>query len=177
MLCHPHPLHGGTMQSLVISELFRALPAAGVSCLRFNFRGVGFSTGMHDDGEGERLDVRAALEAFAPSNPRPLILLGWSFGADVALSVCEPGIAGWIAVAPPLRFGRGVGSVAPDPRPKLVLLDEHDEFRDATVLEAETARWVNCTTATIPGASHFFVGRTDRLAELTLAWIDQLLSA
>ena len=177
VLCHPHPLHGGTMQSLVISELFRALPAAGVSCLRFNFRGVGFSTGMHDDGEGERLDVRAALEAFAPSNPRPLILLGWSFGADVALSVCEPGIAGWIAVAPPLRFGRGVGSVAPDPRPKLVLLAEHDEFRDATVLEAETARWVNCTTATIPGASHFFVGRTDRLAELTLAWIDQLLSA
>ena len=176
VLCHPHPLHGGTMQSLVISELFRALPAAGVSCLRFNFRGVGVSTGAHDDGEGERLDVLAAVEAFAPTAPNPLILLGWSFGADVVLSVCEPGIAGWIAIAPPLRFGRGAESVAQDPRPKLVLLAEHDEFRDASVLEAETSEWVNCTTATVPGASHFFVGRTGRLADLTLAWIHELLA-
>ncbi len=176
VLCHPHPLHGGTMQSLVISELFRALPASGVSCLRFNFRGVGTSTGTHDAGEGEHLDVSAALEAFAPKTAVPLILLGWSFGADVVLSVGEPEIAGWIAVAPPIRFGRGPEAVAQDPRPKLVLLAEHDEFRDATEVAAETATWVNCTTATIPGASHFFVGRTDRLADLALAWIEQLIS-
>ena len=164
------------MQSLVISELFRTLPAAGVSCLRFNFRGVGTSTGTHDDGDGERLDVRAAVEAFVPTTAAPLIVLGWSFGADVMLSVCEPEIAGWIAVAPPLRFGRGSESVAQDSRPKLVLLAEHDEFRDATEVESETAEWINTTTATIPGASHFFVGRTDRLAELTLAWIERLLT-
>ena len=121
--------------------------------------------------------MRAALEAFAPTTPTPLILLGWSFGADVVLSVCEPAIAGWIVVAPPLRFGRGAESVAQDPRPKLVVLAEHDEFRDAIEVKAETAGWVNCATATIPGASHFFVGRTDRLADLTLAWIDQLITA
>src|SRR5574341_1683819 len=71
VLCHPHPLYGGSMRSIVISELFRALPARGVACLRFNFRGVEGSSGTHDEGRAERADALAAIDALAGAVPRP----------------------------------------------------------------------------------------------------------
>src|SRR6478672_5683326 len=85
VLCHPHPLHGGTMRSIVISALFAALPDAGITCLRFNFRGVEESGGEHDFGDGARHDARAAIESIGTRLPpsAPLVLAGWSFGADV----------------------------------------------------------------------------------------------
>src|SRR2546421_2198062 len=98
VLCHPHPQYGGTMRSIVISALFDALPAHGVQTLRFNFRGVERSTGAFDEGRGERLDVRAGLRALADALPAglPLVLAGWSFGADVALSVLDPEVTAWV---------------------------------------------------------------------------------
>src|SRR5262245_44673228 len=65
VLCHPHPKYGGTMQSIVISALFGALPTYDIACLRFNFRGVERSEGAHDEGRAETLDVAAALDAAA----------------------------------------------------------------------------------------------------------------
>ena len=175
VLCHPHPLHGGTMRSLVISELFGALPALGISCVRFNFRGVGESGGSHDDGDAERLDVLAAIEAFDDESS-PLVILGWSFGADVTLSIDQSNVAGWIAIAPPLRYGTDFTTVGADPRPKLVILAAHDEFRPATEVAAITETWTGTTTETVAGASHFFVGRTDRLIDLAATWMrDELL--
>lgn len=170
VLCHPHPLHGGTMRSLVISELFTALPRLGISCLRFNFRGVGESSGTYDDGDAERLDLLAAVDVFTDAGT-PLVLAGWSFGADVTLSVPAPMAAGWIAIAPPLRYGLGFETVAVDPRPKLVILAAHDEFRPAAQVGAITAGWTATTTETVAGASHFFVGRTDRLVDLVGEWM------
>src|SRR4051794_30766931 len=89
VLCHPHPQFGGSMRSLVISELFAALPAAGLTCIRFDFRGAGSSEGEFDAGDAERLDVRAATRALRDEvgTALPVVLAGWSFGADVALSV------------------------------------------------------------------------------------------
>src|SRR5438477_8683618 len=80
VLCHPHPQYGGTMRSIVISALFDELPAAGFTCLRFNFRGVERSTGTHDEGRGELLDVRAAIDAAADArtDDEQLLLVGWS---------------------------------------------------------------------------------------------------
>ena len=176
-LCHPHPLHGGTMQSLVISELFRSLPGAGYTCLRFNFRGVGASEGVHDGGANERSDVRAALQALGVGHHAPCFLVGWSFGADIALSVHDSAVSGWIGIAPPLRFSRDLDVLADDSRPKLLLLAEHDEVRDATGVAAETASWRNTRHEIIPGASHFFVGRTDRLCLLVQAWLTEQLAA
>ena len=158
------------MRSLVISELFAALPRLGVSCLRFNFRGVGESLGTHDGGDAERLDVLAALDGF-DDDASPLVIAGWSFGADVTLSIDSPTVAGWIAIAPPLRYGNGSEVVAADPRPKLVLLAGHDEFRPAAEVEAITAGWTATTTETVAGASHFFVGRTDCLVDLVGTWM------
>jgi uncharacterized protein len=176
VLCHPHPRYGGTMRSLVISALFGALPDRGVACLRFNFRGVEGSGGEHEDGDGERLDALAAIDALAPRLPTglPLVLAGWSFGADITLSVADPRLAGWLAIACPLRTVHDLDLTATDPRPKLLALAQHDEVRAPAEVQAEVASWTNTTVEVIPGASHFFVGATDKLVALALDFVDRV---
>jgi hypothetical protein len=178
VLCHPHPRYGGTMRSLVVSALFDALPARGVDCLRFNFRGVEGSAGAYDDGRGERHDVVAAVDLLACDLPAavPLALAGWSFGADMALATHDPRIAGWAAIALPMRFvaGADLAPVAADARPKLLVLAARDEFRAASWVVEQTATWSATTTELVEGASHFFVGRTDRVVELVAAFVERL---
>jgi alpha/beta superfamily hydrolase len=176
VLCHPHPQHGGTMRSIVISALFGALPEAGVTCLRFNFRGVERSQGAFAKGVGDREDVLSAIDELdAAVDPTvPMVLTGWSFGADVALSVAVPRLAAWMAIASPLRFATRVEAAAHDPRLKLLALAERDEVRAATEVEAEAADWTNTRVEIVPGASHFFVGSTDRLVTLARDLVDEL---
>jgi alpha/beta superfamily hydrolase len=171
VLCHPHPQYGGTMRSIVISALFEAMPRAGVTCLRFNFRGVEGSGGEHGGGEGEQLDALAAVDALAADGSGPLILTGWSFGGDVALTTVHDAVTAWLAVAPPLRVFPDFSAVGHDPRPKLLALAEHDEIRAPEEIVTATADWVATEHEVIGGASHFFVGRTDRVVELARAQI------
>jgi alpha/beta superfamily hydrolase len=176
VLCHPHPQFGGTMRSLVISALFSALPAAGVDCLRFNFRGVEDSAGEYTHGDAERLDALAAIADHARrlAAGAPLVLAGWSFGADVALSCSVPEIAGWLAIACPLRFAHDLERVTTDARPKYVVLAQHDEYRPPDEVAREVASWHNAQSHVVGGASHFFVGRTDHVVAHALAFVDAL---
>jgi uncharacterized protein len=176
VLCHPHPLYGGSMQSIVISALLGALPARGVTCLRFNFRGVGRSTGSHDDGNLERVDVETAVKALSERLPsdQSLVLTGWSFGADMALSVRAERVSAWMAIAPPLRFPHDLDGLAADPRPKLLALAQHDEYRDPAPVREVAEHWANTDVRVVGGASHFFVGRTDRLVELASDYVDRV---
>ncbi len=174
VLCHPHPQYGGSMRSIVTSALFDALPRAGVACLRFNFRGVEGSEGTYGEGATEPLDVVAAIDAAAGALPgSPLTLVGWSFGADMALTVDDARVTQWIAIAPPLRFRAAADyeAVAGDARPKLLILAAYDEFRAAEDVEHDVAHWTNTRIEVVSGASHFFVGRTDRVVELVGAAI------
>jgi uncharacterized protein len=179
VLCHPHPQFGGTMRSIVIGALFEAMPARGVECLRFNFRGVEGSGGAYAEGDGEHLDARAAVADLSSRLPPrvPLVLAGWSFGADVALSCTDGAIAGWLLIACPLRFVRDLAPVTDDPRPKHVVLAEHDEFRPAEEVARQVGRWRNARVDVVGGASHFFVGRTDRVVEHAAAFVDSLAGA
>ena len=173
VLCHPHPQYGGTMRSLVISVLFDSLPRHGCACLRFNFRGVEGSAGSYAEGREEPLDIVAGITAIAAEVPSvPIVVAAWSFGADMALTVTDPRLAGWVAIAPPLRF-RPAFPAAEDGRPKHVVLAEHDEFRPAAQVQEEISTWSNTTTAVVAGASHFFVGRTDRVVAETQVGIDR----
>jgi hypothetical protein len=174
VLCHPHPQYGGTMRSLVISVLFNELPAAGYSCLRFNFRGVEGSQGAYDNGRGEALDVVAAIDALQAAAPdQPIALVGWSFGADMALAVGDPRVTGWVAIAPPLRI-RPPYPAANDARPKHLVLAEHDEVRSPASVQEEVATWTATSVAVVPGASHFFVGRTDRVLRETQIGLERV---
>ena len=177
VLCHPHPQYGGTMRSIVISALFDALPHAGATALRFNFRGVEQSTGAYDDGRGETDDARAALRALrdAIDPETPIVLVGWSFGGDVALSVLDPDVRAWVAIAPPLRFAP-TDAVGADPRPKLLLLGEHDEVRPPDDVVSLASAWTATEVQVIPGASHFFIGRTDHVIRLTTDFVQRLAS-
>lgn len=175
VLCHPHPQHGGSMRSIVTSELFRALPAAGLAVLRFNFRGVEGSTGAHDGGRGERNDVLAAIDALHDAAPDlPLFVSGWSFGGDTSLTVLDQRIRAWLPCAPPLRIvplDEITAAAGVDPRPKVLIVPEHDQFRDPAAAREATAGWSATEVIAIAGADHFFVGRTDRVAAVVIETI------
>ncbi|MDE0614938.1 MAG: alpha/beta fold hydrolase [bacterium] len=169
VIAHPHPQYGGNMHSLVVSTLFTHLVGSGCAVLRFNFRGVGGSEGEHDFGEGEQLDVRAAVDALAAvgNEECPLVLAGWSFGADMALTCDAPELAGWFLVAPPLRVVNADRfKAAGDPRPKWLAVPERDQFNPPDEAQSTVADWTNAEIHPIGGADHFLVGRTDKLNEL-----------
>jgi len=107
VVCHPHPVYGGTMHTKVVHRAARALAAAGHHVIRFNFRGVGASEGTYDEGRGEREDVRAALAHLRSLHPGlPVTIAGFSFGSWVGLRVAceEGGVDALIGIAPPANL-------------------------------------------------------------------------
>lgn len=170
VLCHPHPQYGGSMRAGIIGDLFRALPDHGVTALRFNFRGVERSEGAWDEGRAERSDVAAAIDALAAAAPDlPLLLVGWSFGADMALSVHDLRVVGWCAIAPPLHFATGLDVTGADPRPKHLVLGGRDDVVPTDRTLAAVADWTATTHEVIAGASHFFVGRSPAVVDAVVA--------
>jgi alpha/beta superfamily hydrolase len=167
VVCHPHPAYGGDRRHPVVERTFRALAGARVTALRFDFRQAG------GDGTGERLDVLAALDRVAAQvGPAvPLWLVGYSFGADVALSVDDGRVAGWVAVAPPLHVGGPPVPAGGDPRPALVVAAEHDQFSPPGRLRDATADWADAAVAVVPDADHFLAGAAGQVADHALTWL------
>jgi len=174
VLCHPHPLHGGTMQVPLLRTVAACLVGTGCAVLRFNFRGVGASTGTWSGGPGEVADLSAAVRAAAEAFPGlPLGLAGWSFGAVVAL--CWQRDTGsrhpLAAIAPPT--GAEVAPPLPDPSslapaPRLFLVGSRDQFADPDVLESYAAA-LGAELVVLPGSDHFFYGREHRVGEAVAA--------
>jgi uncharacterized protein len=131
VVCHPHPLHGGTMENKVVTTLGRTFLAAGVATLRFNFRGVGASVGSFDGGSGETEDARSVAAYGAVRWPgRRLMLAGFSFGAFVALKLAQTeSVDLLISVAPPVGRFDFSGLEAPS-APWLVVQGDADEVVD-----------------------------------------------
>jgi hypothetical protein len=168
VVCHPHPSYGGDRHNAVVAHIFRVLGAAGVTVLRFDFR----RSGAPGSGDEQRDVVAAVDEVAGHLGPDvPLWLVGYSFGADTALSVGDERIAGWVAVAPPLRFGPEPRPAAGDPRPVLVLAAEHDQYNPPARLRETTATWPDAMIDVIPGVDHFLHGAAGTVAETTLAWL------
>ena len=131
VLAHPHPLHGGTMHSKVVYQTAKALSRIGCVTLRFNFRGVGTSEGIFDEGRGEQEDFRAALNVMGDRYPDvELWAAGYSFGAFIALSVgvADPRVTTLIGVAPPLMDKYDLSAVARSHKPKFLIHGEADEL-------------------------------------------------
>ncbi|MEO0492025.1 MAG: alpha/beta hydrolase [Actinomycetota bacterium] len=155
VVCHPHPLYGGSRADAVVGSVTRALVGAGRDVLRFDFRGTGGSTGNHGGGPDEQADLRAAIDLVA--SDAPLIVAGYSFGADVALSVVDPRVTRWITVAPVLSVF-STFAAAGDARPKTLIAAAHDQFQPADRLRDAVDGWVNTEVVPIAGADHFFHG-------------------
>ena len=169
VMCHPHPLHGGTMHTKAVYRAAQGFNDAGLVALRFNFRGVGTSTGSHDEGVGEQDDVRAALDWMEAEYPLlPLVAGGFSFGSKVGLlvGVADDRVSGLLGVGLPVGLDDtyDFGYLAGAGKPLLVVQGEEDEFgsgrRVATTLAPLGS---HITLVRVPDADHFFTGRHDQL--------------
>jgi alpha/beta superfamily hydrolase len=171
VLAHPHPLYGGSMRTGAPAALFDSLPRAGVAVLRFNFRGVEGSTGAHDRGGAERLDLAAAVDALATSAPDiPLLVCGWSFGGDISLCVDDPRIVTWCPIAPPLAVVPidDMASVAADARRKVLLVPEHDQYSPPARTRELTATWTATDVQVLAMTDHFLGGALDMVNDVVL---------
>ncbi|MDP2957162.1 MAG: alpha/beta hydrolase [Longimicrobiales bacterium] len=170
VVCHPHPLFGGTMHTKAVVRAAEGLNDAGLVTLRFNFRGVGISTGSHDDGHGEKDDLRAALDWIETRYPTlPLVVGGFSFGSMVGLSVGvdDPRVVALLGFGLPVEKGEyDYSFLSRADKPVLVVQGEDDEFGSgAATAEALARMGSNVTLVRISGADHYFVDRLDELRE------------
>src|SRR5437773_409662 len=159
LVCHPHPLYGGTLHNKVVYRMARGLRRAGLVVLRFNFRGVGRSQGEHGHGEGEIDDARAAVEWLRGRYPAlPLALAGFSFGARVITRLgCQMGSPPWMMAAGfPTAHGP-TGFLEHCPVPKTFLQSTHDRYGPRAELEAQFAGFAEPKRLVwIEAADHFF---------------------
>jgi alpha/beta superfamily hydrolase len=175
LVLHPHPLGGGTMHNKVVFRAAAALNDAGLIALRINFRGVGQSTGVHDEGRGELDDVRAGLDYLSQQYPaQPITLCGFSFGARVGLEVGihDPRVEYLIGIGTPLDK-YDFSFLSQCRKPLLLVHGEHDEFGDVEHLRKLAVDLEKNTTVRlviIPGAGHFFEGGLDELKHAITEW-------
>jgi alpha/beta superfamily hydrolase len=174
VVCHAHPRHGGVMHFKVVFRAARALQQAAVAALRFNFRGVGRSEGVHDDGRGEQDDVRAALEETARRFPGlPLVAGGFSFGSTMALHAgCgDPRVRAVFALGFPLSMVPDTSFLGGCRPPRLFVQGEQDQFGSGAAIKEMVDRLPEPRSlVVVPGADHFFTGHLDRLQQIVHEW-------
>lgn len=179
VIAHPHPLYGGTLHNPVVFHADRELNRVGFTTVRFNFRGVGQSEGMHDDGRGEVADVAAVAgwaHAMAPG--KPLVLVGYSFGSRCAVmhALGDPKVAAVVAIGLPLRIWsfEGLETLR---RPFGVVQGTNDEFGSIEEVEARLAKLEpRGRLYTVAGAPHLFPGRAPEAAELVIVAVEDGLT-
>ncbi|HXM23513.1 MAG TPA: alpha/beta family hydrolase [Terriglobales bacterium] len=180
LVCHPHPLYGGTLHNKVVFHTMKALNSFGSPVLRFNFRGAGLSQGEHDNGDGEVEDVRVALDWLDREFHLPLIFAGFSFGAAVGLRAACPDAR----VGAVIALGLPVAAIADRVydfeflrncmKPKLFVSGDRDQFGPRAKLEGIVGSLPDPKKLVIvEGADHFFEGRLRELRDSIESWIKE----
>lgn len=178
VICHPHPLGGGTLHNKVVFRAARGLENANVSTLRFNFRGAGSSQGAHEAGEGEQADAMAAIDWMMKKHPREkLIVGGFSFGAWVASRVaCEmPEVAAIFLIGTPVN-NYDFGYLRHCEKPMLFLHGTQDEYGDVGKLEKLTQQIHSAESVIVTGADHFFTKQIEIVEETMRVWAEEIIS-
>ncbi|MFI4869445.1 MAG: alpha/beta hydrolase [Steroidobacterales bacterium] len=179
VICHPHPLHGGTLHNKVVHTLARACQERDLPTLRFNYRGVGASTGSYDEGRGETEDALAVVAAGRARWPHgALTLAGFSFGAMVSLrAAAATAPARLISVAPAV-MSAGSDSIIRPPCPWLIVQGDADEVVDCRAVQAFAARFQPPPQLVVlPGAGHFFHRRLPELRDAAFEFLAATESA
>ncbi len=188
VVCHPHPLFGGTLHNKVVFHTMKALNGFGFPVLRFNFRGTGLSEGEHDNGIGEVEDARAALDWLEREFTLPIVFAGFSFGAAVGLRAAysDDRVRALIALGLP-----AVPVAVPTEdrvydfdflrecaKPKLFVSGSRDQFGPIGKLEALVATFAEPKKLVrIAAGDHFFEGRLRELRDAIEAWVKELIAA
>lgn len=177
LICHPHPLGGGTMHNKVVYHAMKALASFRLPVLRFNFRGVGMSEGDHDDGRGEREDVKAALDWLDRQFHLPILFAGFSFGANVGLHACchDDRVSGLIALGIPIHAeGRDYSYrfLAGCSPPKLFISGDLDQYGGVPQVKAVVDSALRpAELVWIQEADHFFAGKLDQMQASIRTWV------
>ncbi|MDY6971572.1 MAG: alpha/beta fold hydrolase [Thermodesulfobacteriota bacterium] len=165
VVTHPHPLYGGNMRNNVVASVVRAYRQKGYTTLRFNFRGVGRSEGSHDKGQGERNDVRAALDYLRELGKSSIDLAGYSFGAWVnAMAHGNSVHAGRIILISPPVSVMDFSFLAYSSKIRLVITGSEDEISSPSMIREILPAWnPEADFEIIQGADHFYWGSTDEI--------------
>lgn len=178
VVCHPHPVYGGTLHNKVVFHTMKALNSLGFPVLRFNFRGTGLSQGEHDYGQGEVEDVRTALDWLDHEFHRPLIFAGFSFGAAVGLqAACQDNrvvaaIGLGVPVQPVEERSYDLSCLRDCSKPKLFVSGSRDQFGPRPKIEALVNSLAEPKKLVIiDSADHFFEGRLREMRDAIETWI------
>jgi alpha/beta superfamily hydrolase len=181
VVCHPHPLFGGTLHNKVVFHAMKALNSFGFPVLRFNFRGTGLSEGVHANGVGEVEDVRAALDWIETEFALPIVFAGFSFGAAVGLRAAysDDRIPALIALGlPAVPIENRVYDydfLRTSTKPKLFVSGSRDQFAPPGKLEALVDTFAEPKKLVrIEAADHFFEGRLREMRETIETWIKEI---
>lgn len=167
LICHPHPLMGGSMHNNVVEAIAEAFAAENFTTLRFNFRGVGQSTGAYDEGTGEAQDILAASRYLANSGLSKIYFAGYSFGAWVGANVITQNngiFTGALFVSPPNKYfdfdwaklNNNIG---------LIICGDQDQFCDLEVIKRQVKER-KAKLEMISGADHFYLGKEKELKDI-----------
>ena len=171
LILHPHPQFGGTINNQIVYHLYYSFVQRGFSVLRFNFRGVGRSQGLFDNGAGEMLDAAAALDWMQAINKEATTcwIAGVSFGAWISMQLLmrRPEIEGFISVAPPANL-YDFSFLAPCPSSGLIINGEIDRVVPAADIQTlvdklKTQKGIDIGHIVVPNANHFFENRIEDL--------------
>ena len=174
VVCHPHPQYGGNRFNPVVDAVYTRAIHAGLATIRFDFRTDRSSGGGGGGGGGgaEPLDVIAALDEIGTLAPGPYAVVGYSFGAAIALLTDDDRIAALAAIAPPLAMT----TPSPPRVPTLVLAPRHDQFTNVDAASGIVAGWSTATLEVVESADHFLSGQTHAVADRVVSWITTTLA-
>jgi alpha/beta superfamily hydrolase len=174
VVCHPHPLYGGTMHNKVVFRVAKTLHRLGLPVLRFNFRGAGLSEGTHDEGRGETGDVRAAIGYMSREfHWCSIVLVGFSFGAWVGLRVgcVESRVGELVGVGIPVDIS-DLSYLVDCEKPKLFIQGSRDQYGARETAEALVSTLPEPKRAVfVEGADHFFAGKLHHVEAALRDWM------
>jgi len=178
LVCHPHPVFGGTMHNKVVFHAMKALHSVGFPVLRFNFRGTGLSAGQHDDGRGEVADVQAALAWLKSEFGLPVVFAGFSFGAATGLRACcpDPDVRGLISLGTPVAADGRIYSFSflrECAKPKLFVSGDHDRFGPHEALEQVVEAAADPKELVFVPGDHFFEGHLGEMRMTLESWLHE----
>jgi len=176
LVCHPHPLFGGTMHNKVVYQAAKSLDSLGLPVLRFNFRGAGLSGGAHDRGHGEQGDAKAALDFLAAEFPEiPLLVAGFSFGCWVGLRVgcADARVPRLIGLGTPVN-NTDFSFLRTCEKPKLFVHGANDQFGNIARVQSlvESLPGDN-RLVVVADADHFFAGKLHQVDQAIRDWITE----